>query len=74
MLTLAVNGTTTESNNNKKGSDDDGTVVDNDDHWYQVCTQANVRSLPFCDTALDLEQRVTDYVERVVPTESVKST
>jgi beta-glucosidase-like glycosyl hydrolase len=40
------------------------------DYWYQVCTQDNVRSLPFCDVALELEERVADYVERVVPVSS----
>jgi len=33
--------------------------------WADVCTDESVRSLPFCDTSLDLEDRVVDYVSRI---------
>jgi hypothetical protein len=38
--------------------------------WSDVCTQEYVRSLPFCNTALPLDDRVADYIERI-PTESM---
>lgn len=33
--------------------------------WADVCTQENVRSLPFCDTNLGIEYRVADYTQRI---------
>ncbi|KAG7336678.1 glycoside hydrolase [Nitzschia inconspicua] len=36
--------------------------------WQSVCTQDDVRDLPFCDETLALTDRVKDYVSRI-PTE-----
>ena len=36
--------------------------------WPDVCTQDETKNLPFCDTELDLDERIMDYVNRV-PTE-----
>lgn len=33
--------------------------------WADVCTQDETKNLPFCDTALNLDERITDYVNRV---------
>jgi beta-glucosidase-like glycosyl hydrolase len=33
--------------------------------WSDVCTQAPVRSMPFCNTALGMEERVADYTQRI---------
>ena len=33
--------------------------------WADVCTQSDVKSLPFCDTKLDLAKRAADYVGRL---------
>ena len=34
-------------------------------HWYEVCTQPDVKTLPFCDVSLDIDLRVKDYVSRI---------
>ena len=33
--------------------------------WGDVCTQDNVKKLPFCDVALDVNTRTTDFVMRL---------
>ena len=33
--------------------------------WKDVCTQDDVKFLPFCDSKLGLKARVADYVERI---------
>ena len=33
--------------------------------WADVCTQADTKSLPFCDTSKSHEERAADYVKRV---------
>ena len=33
--------------------------------WKDVCTEANVQALPFCDPRRSLEERVADYTQRV---------
>ena len=33
--------------------------------WADVCTQANTKTLPFCDTSAPIKSRVADYVKRV---------
>ena len=33
--------------------------------WSEVCTHDETTHLPFCDTALNLDERVADYVKRV---------
>lgn len=33
--------------------------------WNDVCTQDETKDLPFCDMALNLDERIADYVERV---------
>jgi hypothetical protein len=33
--------------------------------WEDVCTQDDVRSLPFCDSKLGIEDRVADYTQRI---------
>lgn len=33
--------------------------------WLDVCTQDETKGLPFCDTALNLDERIDDYVKRV---------
>ena len=38
--------------------------------WKDVCTQDDVKNLPFCDTSISIEDRVDDYVNRV-PTEAI---
>jgi len=40
-------------------------LIGADPLWGDVCTDDSVRSLPFCDTSLGLEDRVTDYVHRI---------
>jgi hypothetical protein len=37
-------------------------IVQADILWKDVCTQADVKSLPFCDTTLDVGHRAADYV------------
>jgi hypothetical protein len=33
--------------------------------WSDVCTQDETKNLPFCDIALNLDDRVADYVKRI---------
>ena len=33
--------------------------------WADVCTQADTKSLPFCDMSKTIKERVADYVGRV---------
>eukprot|EP00948_MAST-09A_sp_MAST-9A-sp1_P000287 g287.t1 len=33
--------------------------------WSEVCTQAETKSLPFCDMSLSVEERAADYTKRV---------
>ena len=33
--------------------------------WSKVCTQDETKNLPFCDVALSLDERISDYVKRV---------
>jgi hypothetical protein len=33
--------------------------------WADVCTQDETKNLPFCNTALNLDDRIADYVKRV---------
>ena len=39
--------------------------VQSDPIWNEVCTQEPIRSMPFCNVSLALEERVNDYVHRI---------
>jgi beta-glucosidase-like glycosyl hydrolase len=39
--------------------------------WESVCSQDDVKALPFCDLTLEIDKRAVDYVARLQPEEKV---